>query len=125
MYSVEETVESYTEQIHDQDEDRFKDLFTRDAVLISGTKLFSGVEEIYREFVRNLLHAKFTEISLVKENLTVRYVTEEVAVAVFQYHTECILRKNGNSYGIAGIETQVLKKQGESWKIVHIQYALL
>lgn len=123
MRSIEETVEKYIEQIHDQEEEQFRDLFTSDAVLISGTHLFSGIDEIYSDFVRKRLHEKFREITLVKEDLKVRKITEDVAVVVFQYHTECILRENGNPYGIAGIETQVLRKQKEDWKIVHIQYS--
>ena len=122
MRSVEETINEYVEQIHDQEE-KFKELFVEDAVLISGINIFSGVEEIYGEFVKNLLHKKFLEIKLVKENLEIRYLTKKIVVAVFQYHTECILRENGESYGIEGVETQVLQQCEEGWKIVHIQYA--
>ena len=66
MRSVEEIINEYVEQIHDQEE-KFKELIVEDAVLISGINIFSGVEEIYGEFVKNILHKKILEIKIVKE----------------------------------------------------------
>lgn len=43
-------------------------------------------------------------------------------INLHMYHTECIIRENGQPHGIEGLETQILKRTEAGWKIAHIQY---
>lgn len=122
MKTIEETIEQYACQIHDQNEKKFRKLFRTDVILISGTKVFEGIDEIWGSFLAELIHQKYSDIRLVKEDLKINRLDERTAVAVFRYHTECTLRENGLPHGISGVETQVLQKQAGSWQIVHIHY---
>lgn len=121
---IEQFVQRYTDAIHSQDEKEFKSLWTCEDtnVLISGTMFFEGVNTIYQAFLVDLIQAKYSSIFLVNDGLQAYMLTDDVAVVVFRYHTDCIVRENGEPYGMAGIETQVLKKTKTGWKLVHIQY---
>lgn len=124
MKEIEELIQKYADSIHTQDEKKFKSLWTQEDtnILISGTRLFEGVKSIYQDFLVDLIQKKYSSICLVNDGLQTYLLTDDVAVAVFKYHTECIIRENGKPYGIAGLETQVLKKTEKGWKIAHIQY---
>lgn len=47
-----------------------------------------------------------------------------MAVAVFQYHTECTRRNTGEAYGIEGPETQIWKRMEGQWKLCHDHYSM-
>jgi ketosteroid isomerase-like protein len=121
--NVEHTVEMYQKLIHEPSLELTKKIFLEDAVLISGTNPFYGPVGIYTEFLINLLYQKYSTVELVKEDLEIKYLDDTSAIAIFHYHTECVLRENGQPHGIAGIETQVLRKHGDEWKIAHVHYA--
>ena len=53
----------------------------------------------------------------------VRFLTDEIAVVIFRYHTECIRRESGEPYGISGLETQIVRKTPKGWKLAHIHYS--
>ncbi len=124
IQEIEQLVQRYTDAIHSQEEMAFKALWTGEDtnMLISGTKLFEGVDTIYRTFLIDLLREKYSSIYLVNDGLQSYLLTDDVAVVVFRYHTDCVVRENGEPYGMAGIETQVLKRTADGWKIAHIQY---
>lgn len=124
MREIEQLVQDYADAVRTQDEKAFKSLWTGEDtdIEISGTKLFQGVESIYQDFLIDLIQKKYSSIILVNDGLQAYLLTENVAVVVFKYHTECIVRESGEPYGIAGLETQVLKKTEAGWRIAHIQY---
>ena len=121
---VERVVLAYADAIHTQGEAEFRALWTggEENRLISGSKLFDGVDAIYTDFC-GLLHDLYESIYLVNDGIDVRMMGEDVAIVVFRYHTECVRRETGEPYGIAGLETQVLRRTEDGWKIAHIQYA--
>lgn len=121
---IEQLIQNYADAVHTQDEKAFKSLWTQEDtnIEISGTKLFKGIESIYQDFLIGLIRKKYSSIILVNDGLQAYLLTEDAAVVVFEYHTECIVRESGEPYGIAGLETQVLKRTREGWKIAHIQY---
>ncbi len=121
---IEQLVRLYTEAIHSQSEADFKALWSGEDTnaLISGTKFFEGLDAIYQTFLIGLIQKKYSSIHLVNDGLQSYQLTEDTAVVIFRYHTDCVIRESGQPYGMAGIETQVLKKIEGSWKIAHIQY---
>ncbi len=121
--NVEKTIENYQTLIHEPSLELTKQIFEEDAVLISGTKPFYGPNEIYSIFLMELLYGKYSTVELVKEDLKIKYLDDSTAIAIFHYHTECLLRENGQPHGIVGIETQVLRKHGDEWRISHVHYA--
>lgn len=56
------------------------------------------------------------------QRLDARLLTDDVAIVIFRYHTECVRRESGDPYGIAGLETQMMRRIKGRWKITHIQY---
>ena len=124
IQKIETVVNLYCDAIHSQNETEFKQLWTGDAynTEISGSKIFTGIDCIYKDFI-GMLNQRYSEIKLINDGLDIHLITEDVAVAVFRYHTECMIRGTDEMYGIRGLETQVLKKVEDDWKIVHIQYA--
>lgn len=121
---VEQLVKRYADAVHSQDENEFKSLWTQEETnaVISGEKYFQGVGSIYQDFLIGLISEKYSSIYLVNDGLRAYPLTADTAVAIFRYHTDCIVRATGEKYGMTGIETQVLKKTKDGWKIAHIQY---
>ena len=50
-------------------------------------------------------------------------IDENKAIVVFRYHTECIRRDTHEPYGIQGLETQIVIKENNQWKLMHIHYS--
>ena len=65
----------------------------------------------------------YESIDLIAENIDVRMIDENNAIVVFKYHTECILRDTHEPFGIQGLETQVVVKENNQWKLMHIHYS--
>ena len=92
--------------------------------LISVGTIFEGVDSIYQKFLVDLIRKFYTKIDLIKdEELKINFINENTAIVIFKYHTDCILRENGEKFGIKGVETQVVVKEEGEWKITHIHYS--
>lgn len=122
---IKQLVKEYQEAIHNQNKDDFMLLWSNEKsnILISIAQQFEGVENIYQDFLIGRIQKAYTEINLIAEKIDIRFIDEELAIVVFQYHTECIKRESGEEYGISGLETQVVKKVGDQWKLVHVHYS--
>lgn len=122
---IQNLVKAYQKAIHSQNKEDFISLWTcqDNNTLISLTKQFNGVESIYQDFLIGGIQKNYLKIDLIAENIDIHFINKNIAVVVFQYHTECIKRDTGEDYGIAGLETQVLQKIDDQWKLVHIHYS--
>ena len=119
---IQQMVLAYCDAIEKQDQDAFNDLFDRDATLISIATLFQGRDTIINDFLKRL-HSIYLSIKLIPKNISIRFPNSEMAVVIFEYHTECIRREDGSNYGIAGLETQVFVLKQDGWKITHLHYS--
>ena len=123
---IKDIVNKYCLAVGSQEEKDFKNIFTqkKKCYLISVGKIFEGVDSIYKDFIIALIQKLYTKIALIKdEELTINFIDDKNAIVIFKYHTDCILRENGEKFGINGVETQVLIKEEGNWKIVHIHYS--
>ncbi|WP_168353588.1 DUF4440 domain-containing protein [Dubosiella muris] len=117
-------VRRYQAAIHTQDIEAFKSLWTgKNNTLISITDSYSGLDSITRDFLIGGIQGAYERIELIAEDIQVRFVAEELAIVIFQYRTECVRRETGESYGIRGLETQVVQKVDGQWKLVHVHYS--
>ena len=123
---INNVINQYWLAIGSQIEKDFKNIFSKNkkCYLISVGRVFEGVDSIYKEFVIDLIQKFYTKIELIKdEEPKINFIDNENAVIIFKYHTDCILRENGEKFGINGVETQVLIKEDGNWRIVHIHYS--
>ncbi len=118
-------VKKYCESIHSQNENDFKSLWSKkqECILISIGNIFKGVDSIYKDFLIGLVQKAYTKIDLIPDDVDVNINSDDLAIVVFQYHTDCILRQNGEKFGIKGVETQVFIKEDNQWKLKHIHYS--
>ena len=118
-------VERYCHAVHTQRAEDFQPLWAEGTQngLLSPAGCFSGTEEIYRDFLVGRIGAAYARIDLIAESVEVRSVTEDAAVALFRYATDCIRRDTGEPYGIAGLETQLWVRQGGEWRLCHVHYS--
>lgn len=118
-------VNAYIQAVHTQNETDFRSLWLdEDVTLISVVNLFKGLDSVYKDFLIGGIQAKYASIDLIAEGQpSVRFLDETTAVVIFAYRTECILREDGSEYGIRGLETQLLRKSGNGWKIAHLHYS--
>ena len=122
---IQNLVKAYQKAIHSQSKEDFIALWTcqNNNTLISLTNQFNGIESIYQDFLIGGIQKNYSKINLIEENIDIHFIKENIAIVVFQYHTECIKRETGEDYGIAGLETQVVQKVDNQWKLVHIHYS--
>lgn len=119
-----ELLNQYIHAIHTQAPEDFLPIWADCCTpcLISIGKRFDGLESIYQDFCLGSIRAKYSFIELVAESTTVQFISEDTAILVFRYHTNCTLRSDGSYYSIAGIETQVYLRTTNGWRLAHIQY---
>lgn len=91
--------------------------------MISINKSYIGVDTIYQDFLINCIQAFYTKIDLIADYIQVNIISNQLAIVIFQYHTECIKRDTSEKYGIAGLETQVIIKENNIWKLLHVHYS--
>lgn len=122
--SLEEKVYAYCDAIHNQDENAFRALWSLEGscTLISIGNVFRGYDSIYQDFLVGGIQKAYVDIRLIPEEINMTYEKDGYAIVTFRYHTECIRRDDGSSYGIAGVETQVWKKE-DDWRMVHLHYS--
>lgn len=122
---ITKLVNDYAQAIHDQDREKFCSLWVNDGndVLISITETFSGLESIFQDFLIGKIQARYSDIRLITEDIQIKPLSGDMAVVIFSYRTECRLRENGDTYGIQGLETQVVVKEGDDWKLRHVHYS--
>lgn len=122
---IERLVANYQKAIHTQNKDDFVSLWTKENnnVLISISHQFEGIESIYQDFLIDGIQNAYFKIDLIAEKIDIRFINDELAIVVFKYHTECIKRETNEEYGIAGLETQVIRKVNDEWKLVHVHYS--
>ena len=124
--TITELVDKYCKAVNTQEKDDVYSIFSLKGkcTLISVSKIFDGLDSIYQNFLVDLIRKFYTKIDLIKdEELKINFVNENTAIVIFKYHTECILRENGEKFGIKGVETQVMIKEDGDWKITHIHYS--
>ena len=118
-------VKKYCELIHSQNEKDFKELWckNKECMLISVGKVFKGIDSIYKDFLIDLIQNSYSIIDLIPDDIDVNINSDDLAIIIFKYHTDCILRKNGEKFGIEGVETQIYIKEDNLWKLKHIHYS--
>ena len=120
--AIRRKVLAYCEAVEKQDQNAFRELFDRDATLISISTLYNGIDAIADDFLGAIQRA-YQTIRLIPEDIDIHLQENDTAVVIFQYHTECIRREDGSEYGIAGMETQAYIRKDEDWKLIHVHYS--
>ena len=124
--SIKELVNKYCKAVNTQEKNDVYSIFSKvqKCNLISVGTIFEGVDSIYQNFLIDLIRKFYTKIELIKdEELKINFINENTAIVIFKYHTDCLLRENGEKFGIKGVETQVVVKEEGEWKITHIHYS--
>lgn len=125
LEQINKLVSCYQEAIHSQKKEVFYKLWSQKSQcsLISITKKFIGIDTIYNDFLINCIHKAYISIDLIAENININMINSHLAIVIFQYHTECIQRVTNEKYGIQGLETQVVIKENNAWKLLHVHYS--
>lgn len=121
---IKELISAYANAIHTQDKEDFYSIFSKEdeVSLISNLNQYVGLDNLYKDFLIGGIQNAYSKIDLIIEKENIQLISDTVAIVVLEYHTECIRRETNEEYGIEGLETQVIKKTNEGWKLVHIQY---
>jgi hypothetical protein len=126
MSEIKDLVNRYIAAIHSQDEQEFRSLWSGSDTdtMISVAKVYRGTDSIVSDFLIGAIQKAYKEITLIAdEEPEIHHLAEDTAIVIFRYHTECIRRQDGSTYGISGIETQVVKCIDGQWKLCHVHYS--
>ena len=117
-------LKQYIQGVHTQEAADFLPIWAEgENVLISPAGCFIGTQTIYEDFLLGRIRKAYTRIDLIAKETKVRMLTDDTAIVLFSYYTDCIRRETGEPYGIEGLETQVYKKQDGDWKLTHVHYS--
>lgn len=122
---IKQVVENYIQAIHTQDKELFYSVFSskQECRLISIGNEFCGVENIYNDFLIGAIQKAYSNIDLINDGMKINIISDELAIVLFSYHTDCTLRENGEYFSIRGLETQVMIKEDGCFKLVHVHYS--
>jgi ketosteroid isomerase-like protein len=81
----------------------------------------NGWDEIKKEFYLGAM-GFFKQRELVLNNIGIQVLTDDTAWAEFYWDFEAVMH-NGTPLTTAGRETQILKREGDDWKIIHVHYS--
>lgn len=123
--AIKKIVAAYADAIHSLDTEELRPLWADGALctLISIGTVFRGVDSICNDFLGGGIAGAYSSIDLIAEDVEVNLVDGDHATVIFRYHTECVRRATGEPYGIKGVETQVLVREGGAWKLQHVHYS--
>ncbi len=127
IQEINSVVNRYIHAIHTQNEAEFKSLWcgADTDTMISVTNVYQGIEKIYTDFIIGAIQKAYTDIKLIAdEPPEIHLLDNQTAIVIFKYHTECIKREDGSTFGISGMETQVMKCIDGQWKLCHIHYSM-
>ena len=118
-------VEKYKEVIHSYNKEDFYNLWSKNqqCSLISVTKKFIGIDDIYNDFLIGGIKRLYSNIDLISESMEINKINDSLVIVIFKYHTETISRETGEEGGIKGLETQVIIKEDHEWKLLHVHYS--
>lgn len=123
--NVKSLVRRYQDAIHSQQRDEFYRLWAKgsECTLISITNQYKGIDTIYNDFLIGRIQQSYESIDLIDDYIDVQMINDQFAIVIFEYHTECIKRDTKESYGIQGLETQIIVKEDNEWKLLHVHYS--
>ena len=122
---IVELVNKYKLLVNTQSRALFEEVFasSNQCQLIAVSHHFMNRESIYNDFLMGAIRNSYSRIELISDDLVINQISDTLATVVFKYHTDCDLRETGEFYSISGLETQVLIKENNGWKILHIHYS--
>ena len=122
--TINDKMQAYCEAVSTQDSQLFESLWSKEAecTLVSIGKIFKGYSSIYNDFLIGGIRASYEKIALIPENISIAYSDDTTIIVTFRYHTECIRRIDGSSYGISGVETQVWRLE-DDWRMIYLHYS--
>ena len=95
MSEIKDLVNRYIAAIHSQDEQEFRSLWigSDTDTMISVATAYCGVDSIVSDFLIGAIQKAYTEINLIADKEPeIHPLTEDTAIVIFSYHTECIRR---------------------------------
>ena len=125
--AIKKVVAGYAEAIRSMDPEVLRPLWAEGTpcTLVSIGTVYHGTESICDEFLGGGIAGAYSSIDLIAEDVEVNLVDADHATVIFRYHTECVRRATDKPYGIRGVETQVLVREGGSWRLQHVHYSKL
>ena len=123
---IKSLIHKYAEIIHTQNAADWENLWSGEPenTLIAVSAVFRGFPSISSDFLTGIIRSSYSSIVLsIDSDIDVHFVNPDTAVAVFQYHTECVRRDTGEAFGIEGPETHVWKRCQGQWKLYHDHYS--
>jgi len=120
-----ELVAKYQDLVHNPSKELFNEVFAQNSFCteIAITDHYKNRTSIYEDFIIGRLQNRFSRIELIADEITINEISDELVIVVFKYHTDCDLRETGEHTGISGLETQVIVKENNEWRILHVHYS--
>lgn len=118
-------VKKYQQLINTPSKKLFNEVFAQHGCCseIAVIDYYKNRDSIYDNFIIGRLQNRFSRIELIADEITINEISDNLAIVIFKYHTDCNLRENGDKFGITGLETQVMIKENSEWRILHVHYS--
>lgn len=121
---IEELLDKYVEAVETLDKELAQSIWIQsdDVTFIQPRGHQKGWEQVWNNFYLGAM-GNFSERELLLKNLSIHSLGEDSAWVEFYWDFNATFRKDGKKISTQGRETQVLKKEKDGWKIVHVHYS--
>lgn len=81
-----------------------------------------GFDAIEQHVFQNVMGGMFSARDLQTRDVTV-HVNGDAAWSEFHWIFHATMRKNGSAVTTRGVETQIYRREAETWRLVHVHYS--
>ena len=120
----QDVLDRYVMSVNDLDLDLAEKLWsqTEDVSFIHPRGHQKGWEDIKNSFYLGAMGG-FSKRSLRLKDVSVRILSDDTAWSDFYWDFSAVFKNDGTEMNSAGRETQIWKREGDGWKIVHVHYS--
>jgi ketosteroid isomerase-like protein len=124
LAEIESVVSKYADSIDRADADLASTIWstTDDVSFINPRRHERGWEQVKKNFYEKTMRDTFTDRQLKIHDLKV-HLYDNTALVEFYWDFNAILRSDGCSLRTQGRETQVYRRVGDRWLLVHVHYS--
>ena len=118
---INDIIQKYFKAIESKDVQIIDEIFSKTkCALIKNNKIYDGIESIKNDFILGGLSKQYKEIKIIPVDININKMDSHNLYLINRFKIECFLNDNEQFEEFEEIETHIMKKEDNEWKIIHI-----
>lgn len=122
VQDIRQLISRYFTSIDRCDTNMAEEIFSPDATFIQPRGEDHGRAQIEADLYRNLMGKTFSKRNLTAKEISI-HVYGNTAWAEFNWDFVATVRQDGSAFHSRGSETDIFRREGGKWRIVHAHYS--